>query len=97
MFKLIVAILPKKKIAAIMPFLKDAGIFGATMLSGKGLCTEEAWSKIGLRIGSLREVLVMLTLDMNKDKLLNILVQHGELKDPGQGIVFVMDIEKIIG
>jgi len=97
MFKLIVAILPKGKIKAIMPVLKNAGIFGATVLSGKGLCTEEGRSKIGLQIGSSREVLILLTLDINREKLVKILEKQGNLKEPGQGILFVMDVSRVIG
>jgi len=97
MFKLIVAILPKGKIRAIMPALKDAGIFGATVFSGKGLCTEEGRRTIGLQIGSSRDVLILLTLDVNREKLVKVLEKHGSLKDPGQGIVFVMDISQVVG
>ncbi len=95
--KLIVAILPKGKIKAIMPVLKNAGIFGATVLSGKGLCTEEGRGKIGLQIGSSREVLILLTLDINREKLVKILEKQGNLKEPGQGILFVMDVSRVIG
>ncbi len=97
MFKLIVAILPKRKIKAIMPVVKDAGIFGATVLSGKGLCTKEGRRALGLRIGSSREILVLLTLDLNSEKLIKLLEKHGKLRDPGQGIVFVMDVGQVIG
>lgn len=95
--KLIVAILPRGKMKAIMPVLKNAGIFGATMLSGKGLCTKEGKSKIGLQIGSSREVLILLTLDINREKLVKILEKHANLKQPGQGILFLMDVSQVIG
>ncbi|HRZ14713.1 MAG TPA: P-II family nitrogen regulator [Candidatus Omnitrophota bacterium] len=91
------AILPKGKIKAVMPVLKDAGIFGATMFPGKGMCTAEGRRALGLRINSSREILMLLTLDRNKDKLITLLEHHGTLKDPGQGIVFVMDISQVIG
>jgi len=97
MFKLIIAILPKGKIKTVLPVVKDAGIFGATMLSGKGMCTAEGRRALGLRIGSSREILILLTLDVNKDKLIKLLEKHGNLRDPGQGIVFVMDISQVIG
>lgn len=97
MLKLIVAILPKEKMKAIMPVLKNAGIFGATVLSGKGLCTEEGRSKIGLQIGSSREVLILLTLDVNREKLVKILEKHANLKEPGQGILFVMNVNRVVG
>lgn len=97
MFKLIIAILPKGKIKTVLPVVKDAGIFGATMLSGKGMCTVEGRRALGLSIGSSREILILLTLDVNKDKLIKLLEKHGNLKDPGQGIVFVMDISQVIG
>lgn len=98
MFKLIVAILPKGKIKALMPIIKDAGIFGATMLSGKGLCTKEGKRVLGLRIGPSREILVLLTLDVNTEKLVKLLEMHGRLRDPGQGVVFVVTgVSRVIG
>jgi len=97
MFKLIVAILPRGKIKAIMPVMKDAGIFGATVLPAKGLCTEEGKRTLGLRIGPSREILMLVTLDVNKEKLIKLLTQHGKLKDPGEGIIFSMDIRQVVG
>ena len=97
MIKLIVAIFPKGKVKAIMPVIKNAGIFGATVLSGKGLCTDEGKRALGLRIGSAREILVLVTLDVNSAKLIKLLTEHGNLKDPGQGIIFLMDISQVIG
>lgn len=97
MFKLIMAILPKGKTKAIMPAVKDVGIFGATMLSGKGLCTKDGNRVLGYRIGSSREILILLTLDVNKEKIIEVLVKRGNLKIPGEGILFVMDISQIIG
>ncbi|MDD5573747.1 MAG: P-II family nitrogen regulator [Candidatus Omnitrophica bacterium] len=97
MFKLIMAILPKGRMKAIMPHMKNAGIFGATMLSGKGMCTTEGRRALGRRIGSSREILILLTLDSNRDKLVKLLEKYGNLKDPGQGIVFVTDISQVIG
>jgi nitrogen regulatory protein PII len=97
MLKLIVAILPKGKIKIIMPVLKDAGIFGATVLSGKGLCTEEGRGKVGLPIDSLREVLILLTLEGNQEKLVKILEKQCNLKEPGKGILFVMNVSRVIG
>ncbi len=97
MFKLIVAILPQGKIKKIMPVIKEAGIFGATVLSGRGLCTKEGMRSLGLRIGPLREILILVTLDSNREKLVNLLEEHGKLKEPGKGIIFVMDICQIVG
>jgi nitrogen regulatory protein P-II 1 len=97
MFKLIMAILPKGKIKAIMPAIKDIGIFGATMLSGKGLCTKEGERVIGCKIGPSREILMIITLDVNKDKIVKALAKQGNLKTPGKGIIFVMDINEVIG
>ena len=97
MLKLIVAILPRGKLKRIMPVIKEAGIFGATVLSGKGLCAKEGARALGLRIGPLREILLLVTLDANRKKLVRLLEEHGRLKDPGQGIIFVMDICEVIG
>lgn len=97
MFKLIMAILPKGKLKKIMPAVKDAGIFGATMVCGKGLCTREGERVLRARIGSSREILLILTLAANTDKIIRVLVKHGNIKAPGTGIVFVMDISQVIG
>ncbi|HRZ40266.1 MAG TPA: P-II family nitrogen regulator [Candidatus Omnitrophota bacterium] len=97
MFKLIVAIFPKGKVKTILPVIKEAGIFGATVLSGKGLCAKEGARVLGLRIGPLREILLLVTLEANRKKLVKLLEEHGRLKEPGKGIIFVMDICEVIG
>ncbi|MFY9402902.1 MAG: P-II family nitrogen regulator [Candidatus Omnitrophota bacterium] len=96
-FKLIIAILPKGKVKRLMPIIKDAGIFGATKLSGKGMCAPEGRRLLKLRIGSSRDILLILTSEANKDKLIKLLEEHGSLKDPGEGIAFVMDISEVVG
>ena len=96
-FKLIVAIFPQGKIKQIMPVIQDAGIFGATMLSGKGLCTKDGIRNLGLQIGSSREILILVTLDINRKKLVNLLKEYGKVKEPGKGIIFVMDICQVFG
>ena len=97
MFKLIVAVLPRGKTKKIMPMMKEAGIFGATLVSAKGLCAKEGTRALGFRIGSAKEILILVTLDVNKKKLVRLLEAHGKLKEPGEGIVFVMDICQVIG
>jgi len=96
MFKLIIAILPKGKIKTVIPVIKGAGIFGATMLSGKGLCTKEGRRALGLRMDSAREILILLTLDSNKDKLIKLLERCAKLKT-WPGYCFVVDISRVIG
>jgi nitrogen regulatory protein PII len=96
-FKMIMAILPKGKIKKIMPVIKQVGIFGATMLSGKGMCTKEAEKMLGKKLCSSRELMIIITLSMNKDKIIKAIVKHADLKKPGNGIVFTMDITEIIG
>ncbi len=97
MYKLIVAILPRGKIKEIMPVMKGAGIFGATVLSGKGLCTQDGIRHLGLKIGPSREILILVTLDANRKKLVKLLEEHCNIKDPGKGIIFVMDVCHIVG
>ncbi len=95
--KLITAILPKGKIRKIMPIIKKAGIFGATVLSGKGLCAKEGMRTLNHKAGSTREILILATLDINKNKLIRLLAEHGKIKEPGGGVIFVMDICQAIG
>jgi len=97
MFRLIVVVFPRGKVKAIIPIIKNAGIFGATVLSGRGLCTNEAKRALGLRIGAAREILLIVTLEANREKLVKLLTEYGRLKEPGRGIIFSMDIRQVVG
>ncbi len=95
--KLIVAVLPKGKVKKLSPVLKKAGIYGATVLSGKGLCAKEAVRTLGRKIGASREILMVATLDANSNLLVRLLNEHGKVRQPGEGVVFVLDVGQVIG
>lgn len=97
MFKLIVAVFPEGKLERIMPAVKEAGIFGATMLKGRGLAASEAGSVLGYELPPSRDVLFIVTLQSNKDRIVNAIKECGDIGSPGAGIVFVADVDEVFG
>ena len=50
-----------------------------------------------LDTGNGTEILLILTRDDQTDAVLDAIVESGKLKNPGAGIAFVLDVNRLIG
>ncbi|MCK9444797.1 MAG: P-II family nitrogen regulator [Tissierellaceae bacterium] len=95
--KCIVAIVERGRADKVVEEAKKAGARGATMFYGRGTGETEAKKFLNIHIESTKEMILILTeLDKYK-KIMDAMVEAGELKKPGTGIIFTVPVTNLIG
>lgn len=96
-YECIVAILPRGEADRVMNDAKKAGAQGGTIFLARGTGAHEAKIFFGLTLETGREILLILTKEDQTDTILDAIVESANLKQPGAGIAFVLDVNRIIG
>ncbi len=96
-YECIVAILPRGEADRVMEDAKKAGAQGGTIFLARGTGSHEAKTFFGLTVEPGREILLIVSKEEQTDKILDAVVESANLKKPGTGIAFVLDISRIIG
>lgn len=97
--KLIVALVPDDKTAAIIEAARKAGATGATVITsvrGEGLKPEKTF--LGLELTAKRDVLLFLVAEARAREILERISDTGHFEtDPGAGVAFQIAIEDVVG
>jgi len=80
-----------------MEAAKQAGAQGGTIFFARGTGAHEAKTFFGLTLESGREILMIVTESQQTDTVLDAIVDAAKLKQPGAGIAFVLDVNRLIG
>ncbi|GFN35028.1 P-II family nitrogen regulator [Tepidimicrobium xylanilyticum] len=95
--KCIVAIVERGRAERIVDKAKKAGAKGATILYGRGTGETEAKRFLNIHIESSKEIIIILASKQVYKPIFTAIVEAGELKKPGTGIVFTLDVEELVG
>lgn len=95
--KLIIAIVKKGKADMIVEAARNAGARGGTILHGRGVGIHENKKILGIPIEPEKEIVLTLIPEDLADTVLCAMIKAGDLNQPGKGIGFVLDVEKVIG
>ena len=97
--KLIVALVPGDKTAAIIKAAREAGATGATVITsvrGEGLKPEKTF--LGLEVSARRDVLLFMVAEARAREILERIRDAGHFEtDPGAGVAFQIAIEDAVG
>ena len=97
--KLIVALVPDGKTAAIIEAARKAGATGATVITsvrGEGLNPEKTF--LGLELTAMRNVLLFMVAEAKAREILERIRDTGRFEtDPGAGVAFQIAIEDAVG
>ncbi|WP_262031802.1 P-II family nitrogen regulator [Microvirga sp. Mcv34] len=74
-----------------------AGATGGTILSGRGVGVNEKDSIFGIPIEPEKEIVLTLTHGSQADAILQEIIGAVELDKRGNGLAFIVPIEKIVG
>lgn len=95
--KCIVTIVERGKADKVVAKAKEAGATGATIFYGRGTGETEAKKFLNMHIEASKEIIIILT-DVDKYKLImEAIVDAGNLKAPGTGIVFSVPVTHLLG
>ena len=96
-FKLIIAMTKTVDTDEVIDAAKAAGGTGATIIPARGTGIREAMSFFGLSLETQTDVLLMLLEESLVEPVLAAIDRSGRLKEPGGGIAFVIDVERVVG
>lgn len=94
---LIVTIVKKGWSEKVIQASREAGATGGTVLMGRGTGIHETQSLFGLPIEPEKEIILTVVEVAQTDQILSAIEEAAELHNPGMGIAFVLNIDKIAG
>jgi nitrogen regulatory protein PII len=101
--------MPRSRIALIVSIVRKgwgdtvleasmrAGAHGGTVLFGRGTGIHEQQKILGIAIEPEKEIVLTLAYADQADGILEEIVQAAELEAPGNGLAFVLSVDKVAG
>lgn len=96
-FELITFVVQRGKMDKVIKEVLKAGAAGATMFFARGTGVRERLKLMGIFIQPEKEVAFIITKKQDTEKFLDVIVKAANLDKPGQGIVFVQPVSKVVG
>ncbi len=96
-FYLVVAICPADKQKEAVEAAKAAGATGATLISARGTGVKEAQTFFGLTLDKPQEMIVILAEESQRQKIMKVIYDSGDMIQPGNGICFSIPIDSVMG
>lgn len=96
-FQLIVTIVNKGHCGKVIDSSLEAGAEGGTIISGRGSGIHEKAKLFSFTIEPEKEVVLTLVPSDRTEKVLEAIVKATKLNEPGNGIAFILDVEKTTG
>jgi nitrogen regulatory protein PII len=96
-FQLIITIVNKGKCGHVIDSSKKAGAEGGTIIPGRGSGIHEKAKLFSFVIEPEKDIVLTLVPADRTEKVLAAIVKATNLNEPGNGIAFVVDVEKTTG
>lgn len=96
-FDLIVTIVPKGIAERALRASQEAGAEGGTITYGRGAGIHENRKILGVAIEPEKEVLLTVVPGWSSQSVLEKIVHAAQLDVPGNGIAFVVALDKVVG
>lgn len=96
-FDCIVTIVNKGHSEPVVDASRKAGAEGGTILFGRGTGIREVKSILGLAIDPEKEVILTLVKSEISLRVLQAIVDAGNLERPGAGIAFILPVKGVAG
>jgi nitrogen regulatory protein PII len=94
---LIVSIVRKGWGDTVLEATVKAGAHGGTVLFGRGTGIHEQAKILGIAIEPEKEIVLTLTYAHQAEGILREIVRAVDLEAPGNGLAFVVPIDKVVG
>jgi nitrogen regulatory protein PII len=96
-FDLLVIIVKKGYSEKVVKAAQAVGAKGSTVINGRGSSVHENKKILGVPIEPEKEIVLIVVEDKDTDKILNEIVSKVNLNEPGVGIGFILDVERVVG
>ncbi|MCB5952766.1 P-II family nitrogen regulator [Enterococcus sp. BWT-B8] len=95
--ELIVTIVDGGTGSDVIEITKEAGAPGGTILHGRGAGVHDAGRFLGIDIEPEKDIVLTIVPESLTNTVLNALSIEMKIFKPGNGIAFVIDLDKVIG
>lgn len=95
--KCMVAVVERGKANNIVEAAKKAGANGATIFYGRGTGESEVKKFLNMHVEASKEIIIILTEKEKYKSIMDAMVEAGDLKKPGTGIIFTLPVTNLIG
>jgi len=95
--KLIISIVRKGWGDTVLKTSCESCAEGGTVLYGRGAGIHEKQKILGIPVEPEKEIILSVTAADRTDEVLNEIVKTAELDKPGNGLAFVVPVEKVVG
>jgi nitrogen regulatory protein PII len=96
-YDLIVTIVKSSEAEKIVKASKDAGADGATIISGRGIGINEKATLFNMLIEPEKEIVLTIIHSGRTQEVFQAICDAVELNVPGNGISFILDVDKVAG
>jgi nitrogen regulatory protein PII len=95
-FDLIVGFINPQITSDVIKTAKNAGATGDVVIPGKGSGIEQA-SFLGLPVQDKTDVILFVVEEHCTQGIVNAISEECRIEDPGNGIILVMNVDKVVG
>lgn len=81
----------------VMDFARGLGARGGTVISGKSSISDEDEKFFKITIHPEKDVLLIVCLDKEKDKIMKSIYQKFGSNSAAEGIVFALQVDRLVG
>ncbi len=96
-YDLIIAVVNKRLTLQVSDAIEHLGMSGITILQGRGRSTKRRVEFIGIVVEPQREAIMVLLPNDKTDIVYDTIMEAGKLDEPGNGVVFVLDVKRLGG
>ena len=94
---LIVSIVRKGWADAVLEATMNEGAHGGTIVGGRGVGRNELRRVFGIQIEPEKEVVLTIVPRELEERMLEAIVEAGQLNAPGHGLAFSLPLSRIVG
>ncbi len=96
-YELILCVINKGFAEQVMDSATEAGARGGTVLNARGTAREEAEKFFNISINPEKEIVMIIVDKTIKEDILKNIYENCGLDTPGQGIIFSVPVEDVLG
>jgi len=97
MYKVIFVIVEKGKAEDVIEAAKAAGSTGGTIINARGAGVHEVQKFFSLEIEPEKEEVLIITKSENKERIVDSIRERIKIDEPGNGILYVLDVNEVYG
>ena len=97
MYNAIYVIVERGKAEDVVEAANKAGARGATIINARGSTSQETQKLFSIEIEPEKEKVIIIAKCEMKDAIVEALKNHLNIDEPGNGIIFVLDVNEVYG